>query len=250
MCVLGIDIGGSTIKGAPVDPETGELLDEELRIPTPYPGNPEQVMRVIQNMADDFGCERKMGVGFPAVVRRGVIGAVANISEDWEGVNLVRLIQKRMGCPAMVLNDADAAGIAEMRFGIGREYLTDYVLFLTLGTGIGSAFFVKGNLWPNTELGHLQVRGMDAERWAGDSVRREKGLSWDEWGERFQEVLAMYDFLFNPDVIILGGGLSHQIESYEHWLKKIQANVRPAKLGNKAGIIGAAIAAAESLMID
>lgn len=250
MAVLGIDIGGSGIKGAPVDPENGALLEKRIRIPTPVPGNPKQVMRVIQCIVKEFNWEGKIGVGFPGVVKRGVIETVANINSDWAGENLVTLIEDAMDCSAVVLNDADAAGLAEMRFGIGKEYSNDYVLFLTIGTGIGSAFFVKGELWPNSELGHLKVRGRDAEHRAGDGVRKEKDLSWREWGSRLREVLKLYDFLFNPDVIILGGGLSNKFERYETYLTKINAEVIPAKLRNQAGIIGAAIAADESIVID
>jgi polyphosphate glucokinase len=137
-----------------------------------------------------------------------------------------------------------------MRFGIGKEFEDAYVLFLTIGTGIGSAFFVTGELWPNSELGHLQVRGKDAEHRAGDGVRQDLGLSWKKWGKRLQEVLQLYDFLFNPDAIILGGGVSKEFKEYGKYLTKINSEVMPAKLRNQAGIIGAAIAAEESIIID
>jgi len=250
MAVLGIDIGGSGIKGAPVDVETGAFLDDRYRIPTPSPGNPDQVIEVIRRIVKHFEWEGKIGAGFPGVVRRGVIETAANVSKEWIGEDLAALIRQATGCKAVVLNDADAAGLAEMRFGEGKRYVQDHVIFLTIGTGIGSAFFVKGQLWPNSELGHLQVRGKDAEHRAGDGVRQENDLSWKSWGKRLQEVLQIYDLLFNPDVIILGGGVSKKFKKYGKYLKGINAKVIPAELRNQAGIIGAAMAAEESLIID
>ena len=250
MAVLGIDIGGSGIKGAPVDTENGEFTADRFRIPTPSPGNPEQVIEVIRRIVDHFEWEDKIGAGFPGVVQRGVVKTAANVSLEWVDKDLAGMIEETTGCQAVVLNDADAAGLAEMRFGMGREYENDYVLFLTVGTGIGSAFFVKGQLWPNSEMGHLQVRGKDAEHRAGDGVRKDKDLSWKKWGKRLREVLQIYDFLFNPDVIILGGGVSKKFNKYGKYLKNINAEVIPAQLRNQAGIIGAAMAAEESIIID
>lgn len=250
MAVLGIDIGGSGIKGAPVEVESGEFAADRFRIPTPSPGNPEQVIEVIRRIVDHFEWEGKIGSGFPGVVQRGVVKTAANVSHEWVDQDLARMIQNATGCKAVVLNDADAAGLAEMRFGMGKKYEDDYVLFLTIGTGIGSAFFVKGELWPNSELGHLKVRGKDAEHRAGDGVRQENDLSWKKWGKQLCEVLQTYDFLFNPDVIILGGGVSKKFNAFGKYLKKINAEVIPAQLRNQAGIIGAAMAAEESLIID
>ena len=250
MAVLGIDIGGSGIKGALVDTEMGEFTTDRFRIPTPSPGNPEQVIEVIRRIVEHFEWEGKIGAGFPGVVQRGIVKTAANVSLEWVDKDLAGMIQETTGCQAVVLNDADAAGLAEMRFGMGREYEDGYVLFLTIGTGIGSAFFVKRELWPNSELGHLQVRGKDAEHRAGDGVRKDKDLSWKKWGKRLREVLQVYDFLFNPDVIILGGGVSKKFKKYEKYLKEINAEVIPAQLRNQAGIIGAAMAAEESLIID
>jgi len=250
MDVLGIDIGGSGIKGAPVDPETGALLEKRVRIPTPSPGNPAQVTEVIRRIAENFNWQGKIGAGFPGVVQRGVVRSAANISMAWIGKNLATLIEESTGCSTVVLNDADAAGLAEMRFGVGKEYQEDHVLFLTIGTGIGSAIFVRGELWPNSELGHLKIRGKDAERRAGDGVRKEKDLSWKKWGKCLREVLQAFDFLINPDVIIIGGGASKKYDKYGKYLKKINAEVMPARLRNQAGIIGAAIAAEESIIID
>ncbi len=250
MAVLGIDIGGSGIKGAPVDLEVGEYMESRFRIPTPSPGRPEQIVEVIRRIVDHFQWEGKIGAGFPGVVRRNVAETAANIHADWIGKNVAELIRDATGCSAVVLNDADAAGLAEMRFGSGRQYEDGMAIFLTIGTGIGSAFFLNGSLWPNTELGHLQIRGKDAEHRAGDAVRKDKDLSWKKWGKRLREVLQIYDFLFNPDVIILGGGVSKKFKKYKKYLKHIHAEVIPAELRNQAGIVGAAMAAAESLMID
>ena len=250
MAVLGIDIGGSGIKGAPVDVESGEFLQGRVRIPTPSPGDPDQVIEVIRRIVEQFNWEGKIGAGFPGVVRKGVVQTAANVSHDWIGEDLALLIKKATGCKAMVLNDADAAGLAEMRFGEGKRYEDDFVLFLTIGTGIGSAIFVKGQLWPNSEFGHLQVRGKDAEHRAGDGVRQTKDLSWKSWGKRLQEVLQTYDSLLNPDVMILGGGVSKKFNKYSKYLKGMRADVIPAALQNQAGIIGAAMAAEEALIID
>ena len=250
MAVLGIDIGGSGIKGAPVDVDSGELLEARFRIPTPSPGNPDQVVEVIRRIVEHYGWDGKIGAGFPGVVQRGVVKTAANVSLEWVGQDLAGLIKEATGCMSVVLNDADAAGLAEMRFGIGREYENAYVLFLTIGTGIGSAFFVKRELWPNSELGHLQIRGKDAEHRAGDGVRQERGLSWKKWGKRLSEVLQVYDFLFNPDAMILGGGVSKKFDEYSKYLEGINAVVIPAALRNQAGIIGAAMAAEESIIID
>ena len=250
MSVLGIDIGGSGIKGALVDVETGAFLADRFRIPTPSPGNPDQVIEVIRRIVDHFEWEGKIGAGFPGLVRKGVIHLAANMSDEWIGEDLSKLIHKATGCPATVVNDADAAGLAEMRFGEGKRYEDAYVLFLTIGTGIGSALFVKGELWPNSELGHMKVRGKDAEHRAGDGVRQTQDLSWNSWGKKLQEVLQVYDFLLSPDVIILGGGVSKKFKKFSKYLKGIHAEVIPAELRNQAGIIGAAMAAEEALILE
>lgn len=250
MSVLGIDIGGSGIKGALVDIETGAFLTDRFRIPTPSPGNPDQVIEVIRRIVDHFEWEGKIGVGFPGPVHKGVIHFAANMSDEWIGQDLSMLIHKATGCPATALNDADAAGLAEMRFGEGKHYEDAYVMFLTIGTGIGSALFVKGELWPNSELGHLKVRGKDAEHLAGDGVRQTQDLSWKIWGKKLQEVLRVYDFLLSPDVIILGGGVSQKFKKFGKYLKGTHAKVIPAELRNQAGIIGAAMAAEEALILE
>ena len=250
MAVLGIDIGGSGIKGAPVNVSAGEFLDERYRILTPAPGRPDQVIEVIHRIVDHFEWEGKIGVGFPGVVQHGVVKTAANVSSEWKNQDLALMIKEATGCFTVAINDADAAGLAEMQFGIGKEYKDGFVLFLTVGTGIGSAFFVKGKLWPNSEMGHLKVRGKDAEHRAGDATRKKEELSWKRWGKRLREVLEIYDFLFSPDVIIIGGGVSKKFINYSKYLKGVHADVVPAQLLNQAGIIGAAIAAEESIIID
>jgi polyphosphate glucokinase len=206
------------------------------------------VLQVIQQICKHFNWEGKIGVGFPGVVRRGVIETAANVSKDWIGQNLAMLIESATGDKTHVLNDADAAGLAEMRFGTGKQYEDEFVLFLTIGTGIGSALFVKGELWPNTELGHLRIKGKDAEHRAGDGVRSDKNLSWKKWGKRLGKVLQVYDQLLNPDVIILGGGVSKKFDNYRKYLKYTHAQVIPAALRNQAGIVGAAMAASETIV--
>lgn len=250
MAVLGIDIGGSGIKGAPVDVETGELLSERFRIPTPDPGRPEQVIEVIRLISENFHWTGKIGAGFPGVVRRGIVETAANVSVEWVGQDLASMIEEATGCHAVVLNDADAAGLAEMRFGSGKQFEEANVLFLTIGTGIGSAFFVKRELWPNAELGHMKIRGKDAEHRAGDGVRQVEDLSWKKWGKRLEEVLQVYDAMFNPDAIILGGGVSKKFDKFGKYLKHIHGQILPAELLNQAGIIGAAMAAEESIIIE
>jgi len=250
MAVLGIDIGGSGIKGAPVDVSAGEFMSDRFRIPTPAPGRPDQVIEVIRRIVDHFDWNGKIGVGFPGVVQHGVVKTTANVSSEWMNQDLALLIKEATNCETVALNDADAAGLAEMRFGVGKEYEEGFVMFLTVGTGIGSAFFVKGELWPNSEMGHLKIRGKDAEHRAGDAVRKDEELSWKKWGKRLREVLETYDFLFSPDVIIIGGGVSKKFTNYSKYFQGLQVNVVPAKLLNQAGIIGAAIAAEESIIID
>jgi polyphosphate glucokinase len=248
MSVLGIDIGGSGIKGAPVDIKTGEMLESRYRIATPYPGDPEQVIEVIQRIIEHFDWDGKIGAGFPGVVTGGIIRTAANLSPKWIGVDLAHLIEETSDCPTRVFNDADVAGLAEMRFGIGKKYEDDFVLFLTIGTGIGSAFFARGVLWPNAELGHLEVDGDEAEHHAADVVRQENDLSWKKWGKKLRKVLQAYDALFYPDVMIIGGGVSKKFDKFGKYLKGVEAKILPAALQNQAGIIGAAMAAEESIL--
>ncbi len=242
MAVLGIDIGGSGIKGAPVDTQTGELVSPRFRIPTPNPSKPELVADVVKQIAAHFGWTGKIGCGFPAVVRRGKVFTAANVHKTWIGMNAEDLFASRTGCPSRVINDADAAGLAEMAFGAGRGWEKGVVLLLTLGTGIGSAIFIDGLLLPNTEFGHLQIRGKDAEKRASDAARQAKDMSWEEWTPRLNEFLQTMEALINPDLIILGGGVSKEFERFNSYLN-LRADVVQAQLLNQAGIIGAALAA-------
>jgi polyphosphate glucokinase len=244
MEILGIDIGGSSIKGALVDISNGSLTSERIRIPTPEPQKPKQVGSIVAGISRKLGNTGILGVGFPSVIKNGVCYSAANVHKAFMKADVAGVISKATGCPTFVLNDADAAGIAEMRFGIGKGLSSGSVLFITIGTGIGSAFFINGQLLPNTELGHLKIRGKDAEDRASDAVRQSHNLSWKEWGKRLTEVLRTYEFLFNPDLIILGGGISSRFDKYEEYLN-VDTKIVPAKLENLAGIIGAAMAAAE-----
>ncbi|MET7464884.1 polyphosphate--glucose phosphotransferase [Nonomuraea sp. NPDC005501] len=233
MEVLGIDIGGSGIKGAPVDVSAGKLAQERLRIPTPHPSKPEPVAEVVRQIADHFSWSGPIGVTFPGVVRDGVVRTAANVHHSWIGVDAAELFGG-----ATVINDADAAGIAEMTFGEGRDR-RGTVLMLTFGTGIGSALFIDGVLVPNTELGHLELHGKDAERRASDKAREDDDLGWDKWAERVEEYLRHVEMLFSPSLIVVGGGVSKKAHK---WLPhvRIDTPIVPAALQNEAGIIGAA----------
>jgi polyphosphate glucokinase len=241
MTVLGIDIGGSGIKGALVDVEQGTLATERHRIPTPENALPDDVARVVAEIAQHFAWQGPIGCTFPAVVKRGVAYSAANIDSSWIGTDVAALLQQQTGCPVTVTNDADAAGIAEMAFGAGKGH-KGIVFVLTLGTGIGSAVFVRGHLLPNTELGHLEIRGKEAEHRASDQVRKQKEWDWDKWTEKLNEYLQHLEMLFSPDLFILSGGVSKKHEKYLHLLDT-RASIVPAHLLNNAGIVGAALAA-------
>ncbi len=241
MEILGIDIGGSGIKGAPVDINTGELTRDRHRIPTPQPSKPKAVAKVVGQIVKHFDWQGPIGCTFPAIISHGVIKSAANVDDAWIGVNGVKLFEKTTGCPIHILNDADAAGVAEMELGVGRGR-DGAVIMLTIGTGIGSGMFTDGVLYPNSELGHLQIRGKDAEHRASDRVRKEEDLSWEKWAKRFNEFLNHVEFLFSPDLFIIGGGASKKHDLFFQYLN-LDAEILPAKLRNEAGIIGAAMAA-------
>lgn len=241
MEILGIDIGGSGIKGAPVDIKKGRLAAERYRIPTPHPSVPDAVGDVVARVAKRFKWKSPIGCTFPAVVKNGVTHSAANVDNAWIGTNGQKLLKKKTGCPVILLNDADAAGIAEMKFGAGKGQ-TGVVIILTFGTGIGSAIFVDGTLVPNTEFGHMEVRGKDAEDRASDRARKDDDLSWKGWAKRVNEFLDRMEMLFSPDLFIVGGGVSKKHGKYLHLLDA-QAKIVPAQLRNEAGIIGAAMAA-------
>ncbi len=238
--VLGIDIGGSGIKGAPVDVCQGRLLADRLRIPTPKPAEPEAVADVVSQLVDHFEWSGPIGCAFPAVIKAGVTATAANIDESWIGFDAQSLFESRTNCPVSLTNDADAAGVAEMLFGAGRGH-SGLVILLTLGTGIGSAIFIDGHLVPNTELGHLIIRGKKAEHRASARVRTENDWSWQQWARRLDEVLCNVAALLNPDLFILGGGVSKKHAKYLPYLT-MDVPVVPAELKNNAGIVGAALA--------
>lgn len=241
MHILGIDIGGSGIKGAPVDIETGTLLTERFRLPTPQPSKPGDVAEVVAELAQHFGWSGPIGATFPTIVKQGVVWSAANVDSDWIGTDAAALFQRTTSCPVNVVNDADAAGIAEMTFGAGKGHL-GVVLLLTFGTGIGSALFVNGHLVPNTELGHIEIRGKDAEKRASDRTRQVKDWSWEKWAERVDEYLGRLEYLFSPDLFIIGGGVSKKADRFVPLLST-RAEIVIAALLNDAGIVGAAMAA-------
>jgi polyphosphate glucokinase len=246
MQILGIDIGGSGIKGAPVNIADGVLTAERQRISTPSPSSPDAVAGVIKQIADNFpGTNGPIGITFPGVAKNGRILTAANVDPAWVNFDAATFFSAKLGRPAVVINDADAAGIAEMRFGAGRG-IAGTVVLITLGTGIGSAVFLDGKLMPNTEFGHMEVRGKDAETRASERVREEKDLGWEEWGARVGEVIARLAFLLNPDLVIIGGGVSRKADKF---LPVVQSMVKlpvvSAQLQNQAGLVGAALVAAE-----
>ncbi len=241
MIVLGIDIGGSGIKGAPVNVETGEMLSERYRIPTPQPAEPGPMTDVVADIAKFFNWEGPIGCGFPAVVKSEVALTAANIDDSWIGVNIAELISQKTGCPVHVSNDVDAAGWAEIRFGAGRDQ-KGLVLILALGTGIGSSLFMDGYQIPNTEFGHIVMHGDIAEKYAANSIRKKEELSWEEWGSRLDEYLNYVVSLFHPDLIIIGGGVSKYYQEFFPYLD-CSAKLVPAALRNEAGIVGAACSA-------
>jgi polyphosphate glucokinase len=240
MITLGIDVGGTGIKGAPVDTEKGVLLHERYRVLTPQPSTPQAVAAAVAEVAEHFQWKDRIGVGFPSVIKAGVVMTAANIDQGWVGTDGKSLLETVTRCKVNLINDADAAGIAEMRFGVGRG-ARGVVMMITVGTGIGTALFVDGTLVPNTELGHLEIRGKDAERRASDAVRQAKGLSWKRWAKRFDEYLGTVERLFWPDLIIIGGGGSKYFDRFSHHLT-VRARIVPAKMLNDAGIVGAGIA--------
>lgn len=241
MEMLGIDIGGSGIKGAMVDTTAGDFLTDRLRVPTPQPSKPKPVSNAVKQIVRHFDWQGPIGCTFPAVVQRGVTLTAANVHEDWIGTDARSLLGKRTGNPVAVLNDADAAGIAEMKFGAGRDR-SGLVIILTLGTGIGSAVFINGQLLPNTEFGHLKIRGEIAEHRSSDRARQLKGYSWKKWGKQLSEYLQYMEFLFTPDLFIIGGGVSKQYQKFFPYIC-CQTQIAPARLRNRAGIVGAAMAA-------
>ncbi|MFD8639039.1 polyphosphate--glucose phosphotransferase [Streptomyces zaomyceticus] len=244
MNVFGVDIGGSGIKGAPVDLERGALTEERHKVLTPQPATPDGVAGCVAEVVEHFGWTGPVGVTFPGVVTGSTIRSAANVDKSWIGVDAGTLIGARLGgLPVTVLNDADAAGIAEMTFGAGRGR-KGIVIMLTLGTGIGSAVFVDGRLVPNTELGHLELKGHDAETRASTKAKEDEDLSWHHWAtRRVRKYLAHVEMLFSPELFIIGGGVSRKADKFLPLIEGIRAEIVPAELQNNAGIVGAGMAA-------
>jgi polyphosphate glucokinase len=240
--VLGIDIGGTGIKAAPVETDTGELMADRQKLATPQPATPDAVEQIVRDLVKDFSWTGPAGITFPGVVTKGVIQTAANVDHSWIGVDAVKTFGASTQLQVTMINDADAAGVAEMRFGAGKG-ITGTVLMLTLGTGIGSALFIDGLLVPNTEFGHVQIRGKDAEKRASDHAREEHDLSWGSWAGRVDEYLEHMEALLSPDLIIIGGGVSRKSDKFLPLLKGLRAKVVAATLQNDAGIVGAALAA-------
>jgi polyphosphate glucokinase len=241
---FGIDIGGSGIKGAPVDLDAGQFATERLRIPTPQPSLPDSVADVVAQIVDSFGDEagkRPIGVTFPAIIKNGVALSAANVDRSWIYTDVDALFTDRLGRAVHVVNDADAAGVAEATFGAAKG-VSGVVFVATLGTGIGSALLLDGKLVPNSELGHIEIDGHDAETKAADSAREREDLSWDKWAKRLQRYFSTIERLFTPDLIVVGGGVSKKSEKFLPLLK-LRAPIVPAQLLNDAGIIGAAVLA-------
>ncbi|MCP9957496.1 polyphosphate--glucose phosphotransferase [Streptomyces sudanensis] len=244
MNVFGVDIGGSGIKGAPVDLERGDLAGPRHKVLTPRPATPSDVAGRVAEVVAHFGWSGPVGVTFPGVVTGSTIRTAANVDKGWIGVDAAVLLGERLGgLPVTVLNDADAAGVAEMTHGAGRGR-TGTVIMLTFGTGIGSALFVDGRLVPNTELGHLELNGREAEKHASTKAKEDEDLDWPEWADRVREYLAHLEMLFSPELFVVGGGVSRKAERFLPLLDGVRAEVVPARLQNNAGIVGAAMAAA------
>jgi polyphosphate glucokinase len=244
MAILGIDIGGSGVKGAPVDTVRGELLTERLRVPTPQPADVTSVVEAVAEVAAGFDGYDRVGITFPGVVVDGVTRSAANVDKSWLDAPAAKLFAERLGRPVSVLNDADAAGVAEVAFGAGRDQ-RGLIMMLTFGTGIGSALFLDGTLIPNTEFGHLELDGVDAEDRAADRAREQEDLSWEQWAPRVQNYLRHVEMLLSPRLFIIGGGVSKKSDKFFP-LIDIRTPMVPATLLNNAGIIGAAVTAEQA----
>ncbi|MDO0925942.1 ROK family protein [Streptomyces sp. TG1A-8] len=246
MQIFGVDIGGSGIKGAPVDLDEGDLAQERCKVLTPHPATPDGVADGVKQVVDHFGWTGPVGLTFPGVVTGGAtVRTAANVDRNWIDTDARALFSERLGgLPVTVVNDADAAGVAEMRFGAGRDR-SGTVVLLTFGTGIGSALFVDGVLVPNTELGHLELNGHEAEKRASSKAKEDHDLSWEQWARRVQKYLAHVEMLFSPGLFIIGGGVSRKADKFLHFIEGVKAEIVPAQLQNNAGIVGAAMHAGE-----
>jgi polyphosphate glucokinase len=240
--ILGVDIGGTGIKAAPVDTATGTLTAERIKIETPQPAKPGPVADVVAELVQKFSWTGRVGVAFPGVIMGGVTRTAANLDKAWPGLDARALFGKTTGLGVSLINDADAAGVAEMKFGAGAGH-AGVVLMLTFGTGIGSALFLDGRLVPNTEFGHIEIRGKDAEKRASEHAREIEDLSWGKWAGRVDEYLQHIEALLSPGLIIIGGGISRKSDKFLPLLKGLTAPVVPASMHNDAGIVGAAMSA-------
>ncbi len=243
--VLGIDIGGSGMKAAVVDIATGEIVSDRHRIDTPQPATPEAMAEVVGELTAHFDWKGPVGVGFPGVIQSGVVRTAANLNKSWVDVDGDKAFTDVAGCDVVMINDADAAGLAEMAFGAGKG-VSGTVILLTLGTGIGSAIFTDGKLLRNTEFGHMDIDGKIAEERASSRIKDEKDLSYKKWGNRLEDVLQEVEKLFWPELFILGGGISKNFDEFEEYLDKVRTKIVPAEMLNRAGIVGAALAHAKS----
>ncbi len=242
MINLGIDVGGSGTKGALVDITTGKLTTERFRIPTPIPATPDAIADTVNQITKHFNFSGNIGIGFPAAIQNGIVKTASNIDESWIGINADDLFSKVTGCEVTVINDADAAGYAAMNYGVGKG-VSGVVIFITIGTGLGSAIYINGQLLPNTEFGHVYMKkGIKAEHYTSDAIRKAEDLSWEKWAQRFNKYLRYMENLFYPDLFIIGGGVSKKFDKFGSYLET-QTKVVPAILQNYAGIIGAAVSA-------
>ena len=246
MQILGIDVGGTGIKVAIVDTATGDLLSERIRIATPRPATPKAIGSTLQALVRQLKWSGPIGMGFPAAIQHGIARTAANIDKSFIGLPVAEYFSAQTGCPVFVANDADVAGMAEMRFGAGRN-VRGVVLIVTIGTGLGTALFSNGHLLPNTELGHILLEnGAEAERYASEAVRITKKLKWKEWGKRFNLYLTTMESLLWPDLIILGGGVSRKLEKFAPMIS-VRSTVVAASFLNQAGLVGASLFAEAEL---
>ncbi|MBT8179717.1 MAG: ROK family protein [Eudoraea sp.] len=249
MKVLGIDIGGSGMKGALVDSVTGEMLTERFRIPTPPSRKPEEMAEVVKQIVEHFNHKGPVGVGFPTIIKHGICKSPGNLHKSWMNVNVKELFSKATGLPVAVINDAGAAGYATMNYGVGKDK-EGFVIMITIGTGLGSGAFFNGELIPNFELGQIPYKKYKKiESWAAASAKEREGLSYKKWGKRFNVFLELVELLICPDLIILGGGTSKDFDQFKKYIT-IDTPVIPAELRNHAGIIGAAAAALHEVSKD
>ncbi|WP_373517081.1 polyphosphate--glucose phosphotransferase [Pricia sp.] len=249
MEVLGIDVGGSGMKGGIVNTETGEMISERHRIPTPESRKPEEMAEVIAEIVKHFDYKGKVGCGFPTVIKKGVCKSPGNLDESWLGVNIEELFEEKTGLDFTVVNDADIAGYASMEYGVGKG-VEGLVVMITIGTGLGSGAFYNGKLIPNFELGQIPYKKYKKiELWAAASAKEREGLSYKKWGKRFNKFLKYVDLIIAPDLILLGGGTSKDFDEFKKYIT-IETPVIPAELENHAGIIGAAAAAVHSIPMD